>query len=108
MARQLNAYKKLKAISDQYLLDNIGERAVAGAPRFNSERRTWIVPILCETPRGILPAGRLELDTNLNMLYATPKSDMVSAIEEQLRRLPYLVFAEEGELQAKGIDAITI
>jgi len=108
MARRRNDYEKIKEIIDQYLLENIGEKAVGGAPRFNEELHRWIVPILCETNRGILPAGRIELDESLNLVYTTPKTDMVNAIEAQLRRLPYLVFAEEGELKAKGIDAITI
>jgi hypothetical protein len=63
---------------------------------------------MCETARGILPAGKIELDENLDMVYATPRDDMVRAVEEQLRRLPHIVFAEEDELKAKGIEAITL
>jgi hypothetical protein len=108
MARTRNIYRKIKEVTDQYLLENVGEMAVTGTPHFKKESRRWIVPVLCETQRGILPAGRIELDEELNVVHATPRSDMTHAVEEQLRRLPYLFFADEAELKAKGIDAITI
>lgn len=101
-------YKSIKEVTDQYLLENVGEMAVTGTPHFKKESRRWIVPVLCETQRGILPAGRIELDDELNVVYATPRADVTNAVEEQLRRLPYLFFADEDELKAKGIDAITI
>jgi len=82
--------------------------AVASAPRFDEDRHRWVVLILCETPRGVLPAGRIELDDDLNIIQATPRADMVQAVEEQLRRLPHLVYAAEGELQAKGFEVITV
>jgi len=108
MAQAKNVYEDIKEITGQYLLENIGEMATTGVPRFLEERRRWLVPVLCETPRGILPAGKIELDEDLNIVSATPRHDMVQAVEEQLRRLPHFVFVEEGELEAKGIDAIKI
>jgi hypothetical protein len=63
---------------------------------------------MCETPRGVLPAGKIELDENLDLVCATPRDDMARTVEEQLRRLPHIVFAEEDELKAKGIEAVTL
>jgi hypothetical protein len=62
--------------------------AVTEEPRFDDERRRWVVPILCETLRGVLPAGgKIELDENLNIIYVTPQDEMVRTVEEELRRL---------------------
>ncbi len=47
-------------------------------------------------------------DKDLNLVYATPREDMVLAVEEQLRRRLHLVFAEVEELKAKGIDVLTV
>jgi hypothetical protein len=108
MAYPANTYQDIKEITGQYLLENIGEMAVTGMIRFHEKRHRWIVSVLCETPRGVLPAGRLELDDDLNIVYATPRADMTRAVEEQLRRLPYFVLAEEEELKNKGFEPITI
>jgi hypothetical protein len=108
MARRKDVFKKIEQITTKYLLRNVGELAVTGWPRFDEDRQLWVVTVLCETPRGVVPAGRIELDKKLNLIYATPRDDMARTVEEQLRRLPHLVFAEEAELKAKGIDAITI
>ncbi len=103
-----NVYEKIAEIIDEYLLRHIGELAVRGVMRFDENRRHWIATIMCKTPRGVLPAGKIELDENLDIVEATPRDDMSRTVEEQLRRLPHLVFAEEEELKAKGIDAITL
>jgi len=108
MAQRKNIYSKVKEITEIYLLEHIGERAVSGWPRFDEDRRRWIVAIMCETPQGVLPAGKIELDENLDVVYATPRDAMVRVVEEQLRRLPHLVFADAGELKAKGIDVLTV
>lgn len=108
MAKKQNIYQQIKEIIDQYLLENIGEMAVSGVPRYDENHQRWLIPILCETSKGILPGGRVELDDNLHFVSATPRSEMVKAVEAQLRRLPYLVFAEEDELKAKGIEPITL
>ena len=108
MARKANLVAKVGKLAERYLFENVGEMAVANMPRYDAERRRWVVAILCETPRGILPAGKIEFDHELVLVYATPRADMVHAVEEQLRRLPHLVFAEANALQAKGFDAITL
>ncbi|MFQ5628676.1 MAG: hypothetical protein ACE5I1_07945 [bacterium] len=108
MAKKQSIYLKIKEIINQYLLENIGEMAISGVPRYDENHHRWLIPILCETSKGILPGGRIELDENLNFVYATPRDDMVKAVEAQLRRLPFLVFAEEDELKAKGIEPVTL
>lgn len=90
-----NAYSKIAEIIDEYLLRYIGERAVSGVTRFDENRRRWIVTIMCETSRGVLPAGKIELDENLDLVYATPRDYMVRVVEEQLRRKPFLVYGDE-------------
>ena len=107
MARHKNDYEKIRQITEKYLLRNVGELAVSGWPRFDEERQIWVVTVLCETPKGVVPAGRIELDKKLNMLYATPKEDMVRAVEEQLRPRLHLVFGDAEELRAKGVDIIS-
>jgi hypothetical protein len=108
MANRKKVYKKIEQITAKYLLRHVGELAVTGWPRFDEDRQLWVVTVLCETPRGVVPAGRIELDKKLNLIYATPREDMVRAVEEHLRRKPFLVYGDEKELKAKGIDVITL
>jgi hypothetical protein len=108
MARRKNVYEKIEQITTKFLLRNVGELAVTGWPRFDEDRQRWIITIMCETARGVLPAGKIELDENLDLVYATPRDDMVRAVEEQLRRKPFLVYADEEELKAKGIEVIAL
>jgi len=107
MARRKNVYAQIEEITMVYLLQHIGEKAVTGWPRFDDERQIWVVTVLCETPKGVVPAGRIELDKKLNMLYVTPKEDMVRVVEEQLRPRLHLVFGDAEELRAKGVDIIS-
>jgi len=107
MARRRDIYDKVKEIAEIYLLEHVGERAVIGWPHFDDDRQIWIVTVLCETPRGVVPAGRIELGRKLNLIYATPRDEMARAVEEHLRRRLHLVFGDENELKAKGIDVVT-
>jgi hypothetical protein len=108
MARRKDVYEKIRQITDKYLLRNVGELAVTGWPRFDEDRHRWIVTVLCETPKGALPAGRIELDEKLNLTYVTPRDNMVRAVEEQLRHRLHLVIADEEELKSKGFEVITL
>ncbi|MEK7728098.1 MAG: hypothetical protein AAB354_06755 [candidate division KSB1 bacterium] len=107
MARRKDVYDKIRQITTKYLLRNIGELAVTGWPRYDEDRKLWVVTVLCETPRGVIPAGRIELDKKLNLIYASTREDMVAAVEENLRRKLFLVMGDEAELRAKGVDIIT-
>jgi hypothetical protein len=106
MARYKKNYEKIRQITEKYLLRNVGELAVSGWPRFDEDRQLWVVTVLCETPKGVVPAGRIELDKNLNLVYATPREDMVRAVEAQLRPRLHVVLADAEELKAKGIEII--
>jgi len=64
------------------------------------------VPVLCRTSRGFLLAGKIELDEDLNIIFASSREEMVRIVEAQLKRLPYLVYAEEGELVAAGFQPV--
>ena len=107
MARRKDVYKKIEQITTKYLLRNVGELAVTGWPRFDEDRQLWVITVLCETARGVVPAGRIELDKKLNLVYASSREDMVRAVEEHQRRRLYLVLGDEEELKAKGVDVIT-
>lgn len=108
MASRKDVYEKIEQITTKYLLRNVGELAVTGWPRYDEDRELWVVTVLCETPRGVVPAGRIELDKNLNMVYASSHEDMVRAVEAHQRRRLHLVLGDEDELKAKGIDVITL
>ena len=107
MARRKDVYDKVKEITDVYLLEHIGEKTVTGWPRYDEDRKLWVITVLCETPRGVIPAGRIELDKKLNLVYASSREDMVRAVEDNLRRKLFLVMGNEEELRAKGVDIIS-
>ena len=108
MAIDLEAHRKVRSIVTRYVIEHVGDMAVEGAPTFDKERRVWTVPILCRTSRGILPAGKIELDEDLNIIFASSREEMVYVVEAQLKRLPYLVYAEEGELEAAGFEPVKV
>ncbi len=108
MARRKDVYDKVQEIAEIYLLEHIGEKTVTTWPRYDEDRELWVVTVLCETPRGVIPAGRIELDKKLNLIYASTREDMVRAVEENLRRKLFLVMGNEEELKAKGVDIISV
>ena len=96
--------KKVQEVVTDYLVAYIGEKAVAGSPRHDSVRKLWSVPVLCYTQRGIFLGGKIELDEQLEIIYAPSKSEFTRVVEEQLKRLPAIVYADENELAAKGFE----
>jgi hypothetical protein len=92
----------------KYLVSHVGERALADSPRFDEERKIWLVPVLCRTSRGILLAGEIQLNQNLEIVHAPSKEELTCAVEAQLERIPYLVYADREELEAKGFKPITL
>jgi len=108
MAIDLEVHRKVRSIVTRYVIEHVGDMAVEGAPVFDEEQRVWIVPIFCRTSRGILPAGKIELDEELNIIFASPREEMERVVEAQLKRLPYLVYAEEGELEAAGFQPVKV
>ena len=108
MAIDLEAHRKVRSIVTRYVIEYVGDMAVEGSPTFDKEREVWTVSILCRTSRGILPAGKIELDEGLSIIFASPREEMVRVVEAQLKRLPYLVYAEEGELVAAGFEPVKV
>lgn len=108
MALNLKAQSAARSAAVRYLSAFIGERALAGSPEYVKSKKIWRIQILCSTPRGILPAGEMHLDDKLQVIYAPSKEELGRIVEAQLERLPYLVFAKEGELEAKGFRPIKI
>lgn len=108
MARNLKTYQKINDVVVPYLLENVGEMAVEGAPRFDSEKQQWVVPVSCRTARGVLPAGEIHLNRRLEVIYATTRDEMVRVIEAQLHLLPFIVLGQEQELTAKGLQPLHV
>ena len=100
--------KKAREIVTDYLVAYIGEKAVAGTPRYEAVRQVWSVPILCYTSRGIFLGGKIELDEQLEIIYAPSKSEFTRVVEQQLKRLPAIVYADENELASKGFEVAKI
>jgi hypothetical protein len=91
-----------------YLDDYVGERAMLGTPTFSSGTRHWRVPILARTPEGILPVGECVLDENGEFLSLPTEEQMLRVLQSQMKRLPFLVYGEKAELEAKGLELVTV
>jgi len=103
MAKKLSM-KKAQATALDYLVAYIGEKAVPGKPQFDDKKKNWSIPVLCQTSRGIFLGGKIELNEDLEIIYAPSKSEFTRVLEEQLKRLPVFVYADEEELAAKGFE----
>jgi hypothetical protein len=107
MAPKKNIKKAREVVTD-YLIAYIGEKAVAATPHYDEINKSWSVPILCYTARGIFLGGRIELDQRLEIISAPSKSEFTRVVEQQLKRLPAIVFADEDELISKGFEVAKI
>ncbi|GEM_PF-648210 len=107
MAIKKEIKKAREAVTD-YLIVYIGEKAVSGTPHYDKAKKVWTVPILCYTTRGIFLGGKIELDEKLEIIYAPSKSEFTRVVEQQLKRLPAIVFADEDELVSKGFEVAKI
>jgi hypothetical protein len=103
MAIRRDAQKAYEKVMD-YLVVYIGEKTVAGTPFFEGSRKVWSVPVLCHTSRGIFLGGKIELDERFEIIYAPSKSEFTRVVEEQLKRLPAVVYVAEEDLKAKGFE----
>ena len=100
--------KKAHEVVTDYLVGYVGEKAVAGTPHYDVDRKVWSVPVLCHTKRGIFLGGKIELDERLEIIYAPSKNEFTRVVEEQMKRLPAIVYADEAELTAKGFEVAKI
>jgi hypothetical protein len=107
MAAKHHIGKAREVVAD-YLIAYVGEKAVAGNPNFDAERKVWSVPVLCYTQPGIFLGGKIELDERFEMIYAPSKNEFTRVVEEQLKRLPIMVYANEDEIAAKGFKVAKI
>ena len=96
--------KKAQAVASDYLVAYVGEKTVSGKPHFDDQKKTWSIPVLCQTSRGIFRGGKIELSEDLEIIYAPSKSEFTRVVEAQLKRLPVFVYADEEELAAKGFE----
>jgi len=55
-----------------------------------------------------LLAGEIQLNQDLEIVCAPSKEELACAVEAQLERIPYLVYADREELEAKGFKPITL
>ena len=102
--------RQIEKVSDkvrQYLWDNIGNMTEPGMPRFDERTRTWSVPVLCDTERGIFAIGEIRLDEQLNFLCLPSKLELEKAAQLFLKAVPVLVYATPEELREKGLVPIT-
>jgi len=91
-------------VAADYLAAYIGEKAATGKPHFDEGRKVWSIPVICYTARGIFLGGKIELNERCEIVYAPSKSEFTRVVEEQLKRLPVVVYADEAELAAKGFE----
>lgn len=90
----------------EYLIEHIGEMTTPGTPALDASARRWRVPVLCKTPKGILPVGEFVLDQDGNFLAVPDKEQMLRGLEAQTARLPFLVFGNKEELEKKGVKVV--
>lgn len=62
--------------------------------------------MLCQNSRGISLGGKIQLNEDLEVIFAPSKSEFTRVVEEQLKRLPVFVYADEAELAAKGFEVM--
>jgi len=108
MALIEETYDQIRQAVTEYVILNLGDMIMEGVPRYDAARARWIVPLLCRTDRGILVAGAVELDDQAQIVEAPNKAQVTEMVEAQLKRLPYLVYAEREELRAHGFEPVTL
>lgn len=91
-----------------YLTDHVGELAAPGTPVWDASRRQWRVPVLCRTPKGILPVGEFVLDEAGGFVAIPDKGEMVRVLEAQTARLPFLVFGQKDDPERKGVQVVAV
>jgi len=99
-----NIYDKVKS----YLLDEIGNMALPGDPKFDPLLKRWRVPVLCKKEKGVFIAGEILLDETLEFIRIPSKEQMLKTIEAEMRELPFLVYAEPEELKKAGLKAVAL
>ena len=97
-------YNKVKG----YLLDEVGNMALPGNPKYDPSGKRWRVPVLCATEKGIFITGEIILDENLKFIKIPSMKQMLKILKVEMKQVPFLVYAEADELKKKGVEAVTI
>jgi hypothetical protein len=97
-------YEKVK----NYLVDEIGNMVLPGAPNFDIKAKAWRVSVLCKTDRGIFIVGEISLDQKLNFLALPTRQQMLKVLKKTMQRVPVLVYADPEELRKKGVRHVTV
>jgi len=100
----MEIYEKVK----RYLYENIGHLTAPGTPRFDLKAEIWRVPVLCKTERGILIVGEFTLDKKGEFINIPTKQEMLKTVEIEISKLPFLVYGDRKDLEAKDIKPVTI
>jgi hypothetical protein len=100
----MEVYRKVK----DFLCDHVGNMTTPGTPRFNPETDMWHVPVLCKTKKGLFIVGEICLNKEEEFVRIPTKEDMLKVLDIETGKVPFLVYAEEGELEEKHISAVTI
>jgi hypothetical protein len=100
----MEIYEKIK----RYLYENIGHLTAPGTPRFDLKTEIWKVPVLCKTERGILIVGEFTLDKKGEFINIPTKQEMLKTVEIEISKLPFLVYGDRKDLEAKDIKPVTI
>jgi hypothetical protein len=66
------------------------------------------VPVLCKTERGILIVGEFTLDKKGEFINIPTKQEMLKTVEIEISKLPFLVYGDRKDLEAKDIEPVTI
>ena len=100
----MEAYKKVK----EYLCDNVGNMVMPGPPRFDARAKEWHVPVLCKADKGIFVVGEILLDEDLQFLYMPTKEAMLTVMEKEEERVPFLVYGKRSELKRSNLKPVAI
>jgi hypothetical protein len=64
----------------EYLLDNVGHMTYPGNASFDPAARRWFVPIYCQTERGAVVVGDVELDGSGHIVLAPRREEMLNRL----------------------------
>lgn len=63
-----------------YLLDNVGHMTYPGHASFDPVGNRWLVPIYCQTKRGAVVVGDVELDHEGRLVSAPSREEMLTRL----------------------------
>jgi hypothetical protein len=102
-----DAAARVHQVARRYLIDHVGNLAVAGVPVYDGETETWTVSISCATDRGVLPVGKVVLDNDARVASVPSREELNEIAERLYRRTPVLVYAEKETLEAAGFEVVS-